>query len=193
MEGTAGRRYQGVIPKKETIQPIRSRVEGSTTNDKRDEREESKDIYEMEVRKESVAKQIPEEKYMRIKRKWVKSSEIGESDKEELVKGKGKFNSNHRGDVIISAKLREKFCSRNKEGNTVKIISEMRKDRINITKAIPKSFNTADLLFDNIYEANRCLERYSTMKEEERRVDLRIMTTNIRTKGVIRSWDLGMP
>lgn len=56
---------------------------------------------------------IIKDKMIIYRDRWCRPSEINEQEKTELEKQNKRFKRNHRGEIIISAKLKEKYCSKN--------------------------------------------------------------------------------
>lgn len=140
----------------------------------------------------STKESIPEDKIVRLKGVWKKTSDMTTEDKENIKKANTRFSMNHRGEAIVTAKLKEKYCCKNKESNTLKIMQTIHKERLMVKKITPRSFNTADIVFHNVYEANKSIDRYSVMREEIKMVDLSIISSNTRSKGLIKDWDRDM-
>lgn len=158
-----------------------------------EERRKAHIMKETGIEKDRKEEERPEEKYIQCNGKWVRSCDMDEEEKERITKGKGRFGANHRGGIIVSARLMEKYCTRNKEANILKIVAQIHKDKFNVIKTFPIGFNVVDMEFENIYEANRCLDRYAVMNEEDKRIEVRIIERNMKSKGVIKDWELDMP
>lgn len=147
---------------------------------------------------ESVSKSTdkvtrPEDKITRIKGRWTKSTDIRSEDARELNKALSRLNSNHRGEVTLGVKLKDSICSKNKESNTFKIISIINKEGFGIDKIISRGYNTAEIKFINIHEANRCIDRYSVMCEQDKAIEIYTINKSMRAKGIIKDWDRSTP
>lgn len=120
--------------------------------------------------------------------------DITRKEEEEKQKEIGDilYKSDHRGEIIIQARIVEKFLSKNRVNNMLKIAREMAKERI-IVKGIKQcGLSVAELNFANIIEANKCL-KIGRKGKEERQIIYSIPGRLKRIKGVISDWDRGVP
>lgn len=148
---------------------------------------------EEEERISEEKKKPLEDKIIVYKGKWRRQDKLSEEEVKDRERKNTRFTTNHRGAILLSAKLKEKSCTKNKRTNLLKIMSIIRKEKINIEKMFPKGFDSADIQFNNVYEANKCLDRYDLLKEDEKRIDIKVTNKNTRIKGVISDWDRDMP
>lgn len=68
-------------------------------------------------------------------------------DKESINNTGRRFSSNHRGAVIVNARLKEELCTKNKITNSLKMMQVLHKERVVIDKMTPKGLTTADISF----------------------------------------------
>lgn len=64
---------------------------------------------------------IEEDKLIVYKGRWRRPHSINENEKKDIERSNQRFSKNYRGDILISAKLKEKYCSKSKETNMIKI------------------------------------------------------------------------
>lgn len=133
------------------------------------------------------------EKYYKIKGNWKKINEISAEEEDELLSIKKRFSSNHKGEIIIYANLKEKHCTKNRKTNAIKILAQVKKEKWRVIRGEKRGFNSVDLVFDSTYEANKCLDRYEIMEESMKRIDVKIFERNLRTRGIVKNWDIEMP
>lgn len=163
------------------------------TLEKEEEERKGGKLQVIEGKRETRSSDWSEEKYIIVKGKWGKYNDFSEKGLTEVDKKRARFGANHRGEAIVSARLKDELCSKNKGANLMRIMAIIYKERFAVEKIEAKGFNTADIRFVNAREANRCLDRYEVMREEDKKIHVKIMEKNVRAKGVIRDWDNDMP
>lgn len=93
------------------------------------------------------------------------------------------YKSSHKGEIIVQAKIKDKYKAKSKAYNLVKIAREVCRTGIRIRGIKSCRFEIADLRFANIIEANKCLNL--GRGKEEYQVEYSIPRRVTRIKGVI--------
>jgi len=130
-------------------------------------------------------------KMIRFKNRLKYVEEVDEKNNENNVVAEKGFSSNHTEDIVVVASLNSKFCSKNKVQNSLKIANNLHKFGVKVSKIRSIGFNKVDVYFNNVVEANKCLELKKS--KEEKKVIYSIPNRIKRCKGVISDWDLDMP
>lgn len=170
----------------------------TTTNsgNKSDQVSKKQKDMEVEIVENRVDEVISDNKDKRIKMIRFKNrlkyvEEVDEKNNENNVVSEKGFSSNHTGDIVVVASLNSKFCSKNKVQNSLKIANNLHKFGVKVSKIRSIDFNKVDVYFNNVVEANKCLELEEG--KEEKKVIYSIPNRIKRCKGVISDWDLDMP
>lgn len=83
---------------------------------------------------------------------------------EDMVIGEGEkknsedkcYKSDHRGEILVQARIVEKYISRNRMSNLLKIAREVNKEKIKAKGIRSCGLAAAEIRFSNIIEANKC-------------------------------------
>lgn len=178
---------------KRSIQRDREEEENITSkSEKRENRSEGRKEKTLPSNNnnETMTKEVrPIDKIWRVKGKWINAIDMTSDDENSMIKTSKRFGPNFRGEAIIGVKLRDKYCCKNKEANSFKIMSILKKEKFLVYRITPRGFNTAEVMFHNTHEANRCIDRYNIMSEQDKRLDISLINKNMRSKGIIKDWD----
>lgn len=101
------------------------------------------------------------------------------------------FKSDHRGEIVVQARVMEKYVSKNKMNNMVKIAREMVREGIKVKEMKQCGLSVAELKFTNIVEANNCMN-IGRRDKEEGQIRYSIPGRMQRIKGFISDWDSGV-
>lgn len=101
------------------------------------------------------------------------------------------YKSSHRGDILVQAKIKEKYKDKSKTNNMIKIAREVNRAGLRTRGIKSCGLAIADIRFGNIIDANKCLNLGKD--REDSQVDYSIPKRIMRIKGVISDWDKGVP
>lgn len=76
------------------------------------------------------------------------------------------FKSDHKGEITVQARIIEKYVSKNRMNNLLKIARETNKEKIKVKGIKSCGLAAAELRFSNVLEANKCLNLERRSKEE---------------------------
>ncbi|XP_070152058.1 uncharacterized protein [Polyergus mexicanus] len=93
----------------------------------------------------------------------------------EQIEKVNRFASSHRGDIIIIAKLNPRKCSTKGGRNFLRIIDKVMETKVRPIKVVKSGFNAVDLYYDNILNANKCLDFYKGIPRDEQDIWFDIM------------------
>lgn len=86
--------------------------------------------------------------------------------------------------MIVQARIIEKYILKNRVNNLLKIAREVNRERIKMRGIKSYGLAIAELRFDSIIEANKCLN-LGRRNKEERQISYDIPGRMLRIKGVI--------
>ncbi|XP_029679912.1 uncharacterized protein LOC115245644 isoform X1 [Formica exsecta] len=110
----------------------------------------------------------------------------------EQIEKVNRFASSHRGNIIITAKLNPRKCSTKGGRNFLRIIDKVMETKVRPIKVVKSGFNAVDLYYDNILNANKCLDFYKGIPRDEQDIWFDIIERIVRRKGVISDWDMSL-
>lgn len=101
------------------------------------------------------------------------------------------YKSNHRGDIIVQARIKEKYKAKSRTNNMIKLAREVSRAGLRMRGIKNCEIALADIRFENIIDANKCLNLGED--REDSQVKYSIPNRIMRIKGVISDWDCSVP
>lgn len=102
------------------------------------------------------------------------------------------YKSDHKGEIIVQARIIEKYITKSTINNMIRIAREVNREGIKMRGIKRCGLATAELRFGNIIEINKCLN-LGRRNKEENQVRYDIPGRMLRVKGVISDWDYSVP
>lgn len=87
----------------------------------------------------------------------------------------------------VEASLIPSARTANNDVNKLKIVKYVNAKRYRVAEVRDKGFARVELRFDNLVEANKCLDDKEGL--EKKIVDFNIPRENVQCKGVVSGWD----
>lgn len=114
--------------------------------------------------------------------------------RESLTKNDIKYSEEYKGEYKVTARLSRANTVLTRERNIVKIVNELRKERITPKQIRQMGYNSVELIFNNREEANNCIirDRETDSNGEIKRIEFYKTERNKIYKGVIKDWDRSM-
>lgn len=126
------------------------------------------------------------EKLVQYQGMWYIYAELNETQRLQTVERDNRFKGSFTGELIVTARLKQELSTSNKKINSVKIMSQIVRDKIKHARILDNNFTAIDIVFNDIVTANLCLD----LQDSENRVVMyTIGNRNRRYKGVITCWD----